>query len=137
MAITRTANTADAPRPPLGKAAAELYQSTRQQLSQILELFTLEVRYSGLMLGWTAALAVSIAVTTVSFWGLVQAAGVAWLLSINWSWSAALGLMALLNVGVLALCLYLIHRALQRVGLENTRKALSLDTNHVSDHASK
>jgi hypothetical protein len=111
----------------LTEAVAGVFATTRQHLAQLLTLFTLEARYAGLMLGMTLALALIGALAAFSAWGLLLAAALSGLLALGWSWSLALGSLALANVLLALLSLWLMRRALTRIGLESTRRALGLD----------
>jgi hypothetical protein len=111
----------------LTEAVAGVFATTRQHLAQLLTLFTLEARYAGLMLGMTLALALIGALAAFSAWGLLLAAALSGLLALGWSWSLALSSLALANVLLALLSLWLMRRALTRIGLESTRRALGLD----------
>lgn len=111
----------------LTEAVAGVFATTRQHLAQLLTLFTLEARYAGLMLGMTLALALIGALAAFSAWGLLLAAALSGLLALGWSWSLALGSLALANVLLALISLWLMRRALTRISLESTRRALGLE----------
>jgi hypothetical protein len=67
------------------------------------------------------------ALAAFSAWGLLLAAALSGLLALGWSWSLALSSLALANVLLALLSLWLMRRALTRIGLESTRRALGLD----------
>jgi len=113
--------------PPLHEAAAAAVATARRQLAELLELLTLEVRYSGLLLSRAATLAVVTALAAFSAWGLLMAAAAAWLLKSGTSWSTLLLALAAANGMVMFASLCLIRHALQRVGVDLTRQALGLD----------
>ncbi len=122
------------PDPPsLGEAVAGVFATTRQHLAQLLTLLTLEVRYSGLMLGMTLAMALIGALAVFSAWGLLLAAALGGLLALGWSWSLALGSLALANVLLALISLWLMRRALMRISLESTRRSLGLDLPNDAD----
>ena len=121
------------PEPPFHDSAAKVLHSAREHLAELLELFTLEVRYSGLMLGKVAAMAVIAALATFSVWGLLMAAMLMALLGSGWSWPAALMILALANGGALFGALWLMRRSLMRIGVDGTRQALGLEVADVSD----
>ena len=114
------------PEPPFHDSAAEVLHSAREHLAELLELFTLEVRYSGLMLGKVVAMAVIAALATFSVWGLLMAAMLMALLGSGWSWPATLMILALANGGTLFGALWLMRRSLMRIGVDGTRQALGL-----------
>lgn len=121
------------PEPPsLRQAAAELFGAGRQQFAELLELFTLEVRYSGLMLGNSVGLLLVAALAGFTVWGLLVAALVAALLELGLGWSAALLAVAAVNAGIVAVCLWLLRHTLRRVGLRHTRRAMGLEADDVS-----
>lgn len=103
------------------------------QLSGVLELATLEARYSGLMLAAVLGLAVVIAVTALIAWGLLAAAAVAGMITHGWSWAAALTVVALLHLGAGFMALLLLRRCITRIGLDSTCEALGLAAPHVSE----
>lgn len=107
-------------------AAADVSEKTRRHLGQILDLFTLEVRYSGLMFAWVIAMALIVALGVFSVWGLLVAAAVSWLLSLGWGWPSALAALAVTNGLCIVLALWFASSALTRIGLTNTRDALGL-----------
>lgn len=115
------------------EAAAGVFATTRQHLAQLLTLLTLEARYAGLMLGMTLAMALIGALAAFSAWGLLLAAALTGLLALGWSWSLALSSLALANAMLALLSLWLMRRALTRIGLESTRRALGLDVPNDAD----
>lgn len=114
-------------------AAMEVAESSRRQVSAILELLTLEIKYSGLMVVGALAAGVIAALAVFTAWGLLVAAMVAWLVAQGWSLGAALMIVAVSNVVIVFLSLWLMRRCLTRVGVEATRRALKLEVSHVSD----
>lgn len=112
---------------PLRDALGDLLTHSRGQLSELLKLITLEVRYSGLMLGVVVAMAVLSVVALFSMWGLLLAAAVSWLLATGWSVVASLVIVALANGLLLCLSLWQIYRALVRIGFTYTRQVLGLE----------
>lgn len=112
--------------PPLGDAVTEAFKASRRHLAELLELVTLEIRYSGLMLASVAALAVITALAAFSVWGLLVAAAVAGLIALGWGWTMALLIVAAANGLLAGLAVWLLRRALSRVGIDSTRHALSL-----------
>ncbi len=115
------------------EAAAGVFATTRQHLAQLLTLLTLEVRYAGLMLGLTIAMALIGALAAFSAWGLLLAAALTGLLALGWSWSLALSSLALANATLALISLWLMRRALMRIGLESTRRALGLELRNDAD----
>jgi len=113
--------------PSLTEAAASLFEARRQQLCELLTLFTLEARYAGLMLAMTIAMAMLGALAAFSAWGLMQAAAVTWLLAAGWHWSWALATLALANSVLAVIALWLMRRSLARIGLDSTRRMLGLE----------
>lgn len=107
-------------------AAVDVSEKTRRHLVQILDLVTLEVRYSGLMFAWVIAMALVVALGVFSVWGLFVAAAVAWLLTLGWGWPSALAALAVINGLFVVLALWFANSALTRIGLTNTRDALGL-----------
>jgi len=118
---------------PLREAAADVLDTIHRQLAALLELFTLEIQYSGLMFIWAAALAVVVALAAFSVWGLSVSAIVAWLHSSGWSWASALAAMALANGIIVFTSLWLIRRALLRVGINSTRQVLGMDVQNAAE----
>lgn len=112
--------------PPLRDAAADWLDAVRHQFSAILSLCTTEVRYSGLMLIAAVALGLIAALAFFSAWGLLLAAGVSALMGVGLSLTASLAIVALVNVLVVVLSIYLMRKALSRVGLDATRSALRI-----------
>lgn len=117
----------------LQEAVSEVYQNSCRQLAGVLELATLEARYSGLMLAAVLGLAVVIAVTALIAWGLLAAAAVAGMITHGWSWAAALTVVALLHLGAGFMALLLLRRCITRIGLDSTCEALGLAAPHVSE----
>lgn len=110
----------------LRDAASEAFRSGRRQLAGILELATLEARYSSLMLAAVLGLAVVVALTVLAAWGLLAAAAIAWLIAAGWSWAAALGLVGLIHVAAGTAALLLLRCCIARIGMDSTREALGL-----------
>lgn len=119
--------------PTLQEAAAQVLAAARRQLAELLELFTLEMSYSGLMLGSAIALAAIAALALFSVWGLLLAATATGLLTFGWSWTTVLIVLAAANVLLVFASLWLMRRSLARIGIERTRHALGLDVSHVSE----
>ena len=119
-------------KPTLIEAAMEAAESSRRQVSAILELLTLEVKYSGLMLASALAAAVVAALAIFSAWGLLMAALVAWLVAAGWSLGTALMVMSLFNVVLVVISFGMMRRCLKRIGVDGTRRALKLEVAHVS-----
>ena len=117
----------------LQAATTAVTAAVRRQLAALFELFTLELRYSGLMLGTAVAMAVIAAVAALSVWGLMLASALTSLHAAGWSWAAALLLMALANSAIVLLSLWLMQRALTRIGIDNTRRALQLERQDDAD----
>ncbi len=117
----------------LHAAATAVADAARRQLAALLELFTLELRYSGLMLGTAVAMAVIAALAALSVWGLALASALSWLHAAGWSWAAALLAMALVNGSIMLLSLWLMQRALLRIGIDNTRRALRMGARDAAD----
>ncbi len=111
---------------------AALFESSRSQLSELVRLFTLELRYSGLMLGVAVAMAVLAVVSAFSLWGLMLTALVAWLLAIGWSLGAALAVVAMMNGMILWVALWLLYRAVVRIGFTATGSVLGVNESDVS-----
>ncbi|HYQ72431.1 MAG TPA: hypothetical protein VET88_10960 [Gammaproteobacteria bacterium] len=117
----------------LQAATTAVTAAVRRQLAALLELFTLELRYSGLMLGSAVAMAVIAALAALSVWGLMLASALSWLHAAGWSWAAALVFMALANSAIVLLSLRLMQRALMRIGIDNTRRALQMERQDDAD----
>ncbi len=117
----------------LRRSATAALASGRRQLAGILELATVEARYSGLMLAVAVGSAVALAIMLLCGWGLLVAAAAAQLLSMGWSWAAALASLGLLHgLGALGAWL-LLRRSIARIGLDNTREVMGLGAQDVSD----
>ena len=116
----------------LRDALADVLESSRRQITELLELITLETRYSGLMLGVVLAMAVMAVLAVFSMWGLFLAATVLWLLASGWSLIASLVTLAAANGMILGLAVWLMHRAVVRIGFAGTRHVLGLDESDVS-----
>jgi hypothetical protein len=117
----------------LAESVTRLLETRRRQLAELLTLFTLETRYVALMLGVTLAMAVISALAAFSAWGLLQAAALTWLLASDWHWSSALAMLALANCALILVSLWLMRRALARIGFDSTRRALGLDVPDDAD----
>lgn len=117
--------------PHLREAAADVLGSLRSQVSALLELGTLEVRYSGLMLASALALGLIAALATFTAWGLLVAAGVSALISLGWSLWLALLVVALANLLVVAVSVWLLLKSISRVGMDATRQAMGLGDPHA------
>lgn len=117
----------------LHEAVSEVVQNSRRQLAGLLELATLEARYSGLMLAAVLGLAVVIAVTALVAWGLLAAAAAAGLIAYGWSWAATFTVMALLHLVAGFMALLLLRRCITRIGMDSTREALGLAAPRVSE----
>ncbi|WP_207062114.1 hypothetical protein [Motiliproteus sp. SC1-56] len=131
-ADAREGEQAAGPELPLGKTVAEYFQSNRRYIAELLNLLTLEVRYSGLMLGSVIALALIAALALFSLWALANAALLLWLVTQAWAWPFALLLGAGLNLLLLLAALWQIRRALARMGVDATRQALGLGGHNAS-----
>ncbi|OMH33621.1 hypothetical protein [Motiliproteus sp. MSK22-1] len=116
--------------PTLIETAVDVMVTTQRQLAQLLELFTLEVRYSGMMFGRALALAVIAALALFSVWGLLEAAILLGLIEMGWSWPIALATLALANMALLITAVWFIRHCLTAIGIDNTRQALGLDVRH-------
>lgn len=119
--------------PSLREAAAGVLDGTRRQLAELLELMTLELRYSGLMLGGVLALAVIAALAAVSVWGLLNAALVSGLMALGWPLAGALLGVAGVNLILVFASAWLALRAASRVGLDGTRQVLGLESRDADD----
>jgi|GEM_PF-2410400 len=129
----QAADSATTPKPgSLRDALADVLESSRRQITELLELITLEARYSGLMLGVVLAMAVMAVLAVFSMWGLFLAATVLWLLASGWSLIASLVALAVANGMILGLAVWLMHRAIVRIGFTGTRHVLGLDESDVS-----
>jgi hypothetical protein len=113
-------------------AANEAFRASREQLAALLELATLEARYSVLMLAAVVGLAVVVALTGVGAWGLLCAAAIAGLTASGWSLGAALAVLGVAHCGAGLAAWLILRRCLVRVGMDSTREALGLATNDVS-----
>lgn len=118
---------------PLREAAASVFSGLRRQFAELLELFTLEVRYSGLMLGSVVGLALVVALAIFSLWGLFLAAAGVWLSAAGWGWAGILSILALANAVLVLAALWLMRHSLKRIGIRHTRQALGLGTQNVSE----
>ena len=123
----------EASTPPLHEALLGVVESSRRQVAELLELFTLELRHSGLMLGRAITQAIIAAIAMFSVWALLLAAVASALLAAGWSLSVALTLLALANVALLLGALWIMRRALSGVGIDSTRKALGLGVGHAAE----
>ncbi len=117
----------------LRDTAGEAFDTSRRQLAGLLELATLEARYSALMLAAALALAVILAIALLCGWGLLVAAAVAQLTLIGWSWAAALASMGAFHAVLAFAALLLLRRCIARIGLDATRRILSLGVQDVSE----
>lgn len=117
---------------PLREAASGVFNSMYKQLATLIELLTLELQYSGLMLASAIVISVMAGLAMFSLWGLLLASTAVWLLASGWSWAAALAALAAANALLMLMSFWLIRRSLGRVGIDNTRQALGLS---VSDAA--
>jgi len=115
------------------EAVSEVIQTSRRHLAGLLELATLEARYSGLMLAAALGLALVIAVTTLVAWMLLAAAAIAGLTAFGWSAAAALTVVAVLHLLAGIMALLSLRRCIARIGLDSTRDALDLAAPDVSD----
>lgn len=120
-------------RQPLPQATLEVFRSCHRYLVELLDLLTLELRYSGLMLGSVAAMALIAALAAFTIWALLNGALLMALVGWGWSWPAALVSLAVLNGVLLLGALWQMRRALARIGLDNTRQALGLETTDVPE----
>jgi len=129
----QTANSVtDSTSQSLRDALSDVLKSGRRQITELLELITLEARYSGLMLGVVLAMAVMAVLAVFSMWGLFLAATVLSLLASGWSFIASLVVLAVANGMMLGLAVWLMHRAIVRIGFAGTRQVLGLDESDVS-----
>ena len=118
--------------PALCDALREVAHASRRHAAELLQLFMLEVRHSGLMLGRTIAHAIIAALAMFGLWAsLLAAIGVA-LLDAGWSLATVLLLLAMANALILAGAMRMIHRSLSRMGIEGTRRALGLGASDAS-----
>ncbi len=110
----------------LRDSAREVWASGRRQLGGLLELATLEARYSGLMLALALGLGVAVAVFLLCGWGLLVAAAVLQLLHLGWSTPAALALLGLVHALAAGVAWVFLRRCIARIGLDNTREIMGL-----------
>ena len=116
---------------PLADLFSDVLQSSRRQVTELLDLMLLEARYSGLMLGVVLAMAVLSVLAGFSVWGLLLAVAVSGLLESGWSMINALAMLALANGVLLFLALWLMRCAIVRVGFPATRRVTGLGIDDV------
>lgn len=117
----------------LGACAGEAFDSSRRQLAGLLELATLETRYSAAMLGGAVALSVVVGVALLGGWGLFVAALVVQLKAFGWSLATALAAAAGAQLVLAYTALRLARGCIARLGLDHTRELLGLNTSDDSD----
>ena len=117
---------------PLTDLFSDVLRSGRRQVTELLDLTLLEARYSGLMLGVVLAMAVLSVLAGFSVWGLLLAVIASGLLESGWSMINTLAMLALANGVLLFLALWLMRRAIVRVGFPATRRVIGLGKDDVS-----
>ncbi len=114
------------PAAQLRASAHEVFDSGRRQLAGLLELATLEARYSGLMLAFALGFGVALAVFLLCGWGLLVAAAVVQLIELGWSTAAALAALGLVHALAALVVWGLLRRCIARIGLDGTREVMGL-----------
>lgn len=99
-------------------------ESSRRQLTDLLGLASMEARYSVLMLAvviWMGLLAL---LAGISVWGLLMAMAITVLMDSGWSAVSALSVAALANGLLILIAIWVMRRAINKVGFSATRRVL-------------
>jgi hypothetical protein len=92
----------------LGSLAALFLRHTRTLATDYALLAALDARRAAISLAWLLSAGLVVAVLIVTAWLALVTGAIVWLLGSGASWSAALGVAALLNiVGAVALALWM------------------------------
>lgn len=99
-------------------------EGSRRQLADLLRLALMEARYSVLMLAvviWMGLLAL---LAIVSVWGLFLAMTITVMMDSGWSAVGALSVAALANGLLILIAIWVMRRAINKVGFSATRRIL-------------
>lgn len=86
---------------------ANAFNSARRVFSGLFRLFSLEVRRAGLTLAWMVALGAMAAMLVVTAWLGLMGALALWAVSLGLTWVSAMVAIALANLAVAAIALFL------------------------------
>ncbi len=111
---------------PLLTAAAHVWGSYKSQINAGLELFSTEIRYSGVMFATAIFMAVVSGLALFSAWGLFLAAISTWLGSLGFSLPLILVIFMVANLALVAVALTILKRSIQNIGLNHTSDAIGL-----------
>jgi len=100
---------AEATPPPIDgifRGVANAFNSARRALSDLLRLFSLEVRRAGLTLVWMVVLGTIAAMLIVTAWLGLMGALAWWAVSLGLTWIGAMAGIALINTAVAAIAIF-------------------------------
>lgn len=111
---------------PLHTAAANMWSSYKSQINAGLELFSQEIRYSGIMFATAIFMAIVSGLALFSAWGLFLASISTWLASLGFSLPAILAIFMLANIALVVVSFTILKRSIRNIGLDHTRDAFGL-----------
>lgn len=106
-------------------------ESVHTHVINILDLLTLETRYSIWNIGLALCLLLMAVIGAISLWAVILAAIVTLLLETGRSWVVILLLMGALNLGMMITALLTAQSCLSRVGYDRSKRVIGLgETDH-------